>query len=56
MGHVFARIETSNPRQQDRTPIAVTAMGDTGALMLCIPETIATIAPSSGPGEPRRVS
>ena len=41
MGHVFARIELSNPRQQDRTPVAVTAMADTGALMLCIPETVA---------------
>ena len=41
MGHVFAQIELSNPRQEDRTPIAVTAMADTGALMLCIPETVA---------------
>ena len=41
MGHVFAQIELSNPRQEDRTPIAVTAMADTGALMLCIPETLA---------------
>ena len=41
MGHVFAQIELSNPRRQDRTPIAVTAMADTGALMLCIPETVA---------------
>ena len=42
MGHVFAQIELSNPRQEDRTPIAVTAMADTGALMLCIPETVAS--------------
>ena len=41
MGHVFAEIELSNPRQQDPTPIAVTAMADTGALMLCIPEMVA---------------
>jgi len=41
MGHVFARIELSNPRQQDETPVAMTAMADTGALMLCIPETVA---------------
>lgn len=41
MGHVFARIELSNPRRQDETPVAVTAMADTGALMLCIPETVA---------------
>ena len=41
MGHVFVQIELSNPRQEDRTPISVTAMADTGALMLCIPETVA---------------
>ena len=41
MGHVFAQVELSNPRQQDETPVAVTAMADTGALMLCIPETVA---------------
>ena len=42
MGHVFAQIELSNPRRQDTMPIAVTAMADTGALMLCIPQEVAT--------------
>ncbi len=41
MGHVFANIELSNPRQPDFLPIHVTALADTGALMLCIPEHIA---------------
>ena len=41
MGHVFAQIELSNPRRQDETPVAVTAMADTEALMLCIPERVA---------------
>ena len=41
MGHVFAQIELSNPRRQDQAPLAVTAMADTGALMLCIPEKVA---------------
>ena len=42
MGHVFAQIELSNPRRQDLAPLAVTAMADTGALMLCIPENVAS--------------
>jgi len=37
MGHVFAEIELSNPRESDLTP----ALANTGALMLCIPEHIA---------------
>ena len=41
MGHVFAEIELSNPRRQDLTPVAVKALADTGALMLCIPEHVA---------------
>ncbi len=41
MGHVFAEIELSNPRQPDLTPMKVSALADTGALMLCIPEHIA---------------
>ena len=41
MGHVFAPIELSNPRRQDLAPLAVNAMADTGALMLCIPEHVA---------------
>jgi clan AA aspartic protease len=42
MTHVFAEIELSNPRRADLEPIAVKALADTGALMLCIPEHIAT--------------
>lgn len=41
MGHVFADIELSNPRQPELTPMKVSALADTGALMLCIPEHIA---------------
>ena len=40
MGHVFAQIELSNPRRQDLAPLGVNAMADTGALMLCIPESV----------------
>ena len=38
MGHVFAEIELSNPRQTALSSITVQALADTGALMLCIPE------------------
>jgi clan AA aspartic protease len=41
MGHVFAEIELSNPRQANLTSIKANALVDTGALMLCIPEHIA---------------
>ena len=41
MGHVFADIELSNPRQMALKPLAVKALADTGALMLCIPEHVA---------------
>ncbi len=41
MGHIFAEIELSNPRQPDFESIKVKALADTGALMLCIPEHIA---------------
>jgi len=41
MGHVFADIELSNPRGLDLEPVRVTALADTGALMLCIPEHVA---------------
>ena len=41
MGHVFADIELSNPRQPDLIPLKVKALADTGALMLRIPEHIA---------------
>jgi len=41
MGHIFAEITLSNPRNQNLTPIVTAALADTGALMLCIPEHIA---------------
>ena len=41
MGHIFADLELSNPRQDSLQPIKVKALADTGALMLCIPEHIA---------------
>jgi len=41
MGHVFAEIELSNPKQLGLEPIRVKALADTGALMLCVPEHIA---------------
>ena len=41
MGYVFAEIELSNARRQDPVPLAVKALVDTGALMLCIPEHVA---------------
>ena len=41
MGHVFADIELSNPREPDLEPVRVKALADTGALMLCIPEHVA---------------
>ncbi len=41
MGHVFAAIALSNPRQPELSPINASALADTGALMLCIPEHLA---------------
>ena len=41
MGYVFADIALGNPRRQDLAPLAVKALVDTGALMLCIPEHVA---------------
>ncbi len=41
MGHVFAELELSNPKQPNFIPVKVNALADTGALMLCIPEHIA---------------
>ena len=38
MGYVHAPIELSNPRQPELRPVEVSALADTGALMLCIPE------------------
>ena len=36
MGHVFADIELSNPRRPDLAPVRISALADTGSLMLCI--------------------
>ncbi len=41
MGHIFAEIKLSNPRNQILQPVIVRALADTGALMLCIPGHIA---------------
>ena len=41
MGHVFAEIELSNPREPDLLPVTAKALADTGALMLCMPEHVA---------------
>lgn len=41
MGHVFAEIGLSNPRDLNLETVKVKALADTGALMLCIPEHIA---------------
>jgi len=41
MGHVFADIELSNPREPALLPVTAKALADTGALMLCIPEHVA---------------
>lgn len=42
MGYVHAEIKLKNPRLTDLKPLWVRAMVDTGALMLCIPEAVAT--------------
>ena len=41
MGLIYAEITLSNPSKPLLKPIAVRAMVDTGAMMLCIPEHIA---------------
>jgi len=41
VGHVFAELELSNPRRPDFVPVQVSALVDTGALMLCIPKHVA---------------
>jgi len=40
MGHAFADIELSNPRNLTLSSVRVSALADTGALMLCIPEHV----------------
>jgi clan AA aspartic protease len=39
--HIFADIELSNPRKPESRSIAVHALADTGARMLCLPEHLA---------------
>jgi clan AA aspartic protease len=41
MGYVRAEIQLRNPRLPELSPLAVTAMVDTGAMTLCIPEHVA---------------
>lgn len=41
MGHAYATILISNPRQPKLRPVEVKAMADTGAITLCIPEHVA---------------
>ncbi|MGD0949281.1 MAG: clan AA aspartic protease [Candidatus Binatia bacterium] len=41
MGHAFAEIELSNPRQPQLKSVRIRALADTGALMLCLPEHVA---------------
>jgi clan AA aspartic protease len=38
MGHIFADIVLSTPRKPELRGVAVKALADTGALMLCLPE------------------
>lgn len=38
MEYVYAEIQLKNPRLPELKPLAVKALVDTGALMLCIPE------------------
>lgn len=42
MGLAFADITLENPREASLKPIAVRALADSGAVLLCIPEHIAT--------------
>jgi clan AA aspartic protease len=41
MGHVIAELELSNPREPNFDAIKVSALADTGALLLCIPKHVA---------------
>jgi len=41
MGHIWAEISLSNPRDRDLEQVAVKALADTGAMMLCFPEHLA---------------
>ncbi|MBU1262715.1 clan AA aspartic protease [bacterium] len=41
MGHIYAKITLSNPRESDLKSVEVNALVDTGAITLCVPEHIA---------------
>ena len=41
MGLTYSKIKLSNPGKPDLEPVEINALVDTGALMLCIPQTIA---------------
>lgn len=41
MGLTYASIKLSNPRRNDLEPVELKILVDTGALMLCIPKSIA---------------
>lgn len=42
MGFANTRLELRNPRQPELKPVLVDALADTGAIHLCIPESIRT--------------
>lgn len=42
MGYVHAEITLSNPKRGELRPVPVKALVDSGALMLCIPQSIAS--------------
>ncbi len=41
MGLTYSKIKLSNPRNASLLPIELTSLVDTGALMLCIPQSVA---------------
>jgi clan AA aspartic protease len=40
MGFSYAEIELSNPREPELRPLRVSALADTGAMMLCLPPRV----------------
>jgi clan AA aspartic protease len=41
MGLTYSKIKLSNPRNASLLPVEIDALVDTGALMLCIPQSVA---------------
>ena len=41
MGIITATVEFSNPKQPELSPLNVSALVDTGAMTICIPEHVA---------------